>query len=60
MHMAKMHSDGDHMHVHSTDSGITTHHVMEGGKVQGPHEQASPKALKQSVSKFVDEGKEGY
>lgn len=61
MHMAKMHSEGDHMHLHSTDSGMVTHHVMEGGKVQGPHDHKNLRSLKQSLSKFLDEeGQEGY
>lgn len=59
MHIAKQHSEGDHMHVHSTDSGVSTHHVMEGGKVQGPHDHENLRSLKQSLSKFIDEeGKE--
>lgn len=56
MHMAKKHSAGDHMHVHATEDGkLTTHHVEEGGKVQGPHDQKNLRALKQSMSKFLDE-----
>ena len=38
MNMASKHSDGDHMHVHQgMDGEVTTHHVMDGGSVEGPH-----------------------
>jgi len=61
MHIAKRHSDGDHMHIQSTDQKLTTHHVAEGGKVQGPHDHANLRSLKQSLGKFLDEeSKETY
>lgn len=56
MHIAKRHSEGDHFHIHATDDGkLTTHHVSEGERVQGPHDHKNLRALKQSLTKFLDE-----
>lgn len=55
MHIARRHSDGDHLHVLSDDSGFTVHHVAEGGRVQGPHSPANMRELKQSLVRFLDE-----
>lgn len=60
MHIASKHAEGDHMHILSHDDGFTTHHVMEGGKVQGPHDHKNLRELKRAMSQFLDEeGQEG-
>lgn len=61
MHIAKRHSEGDHAHVHATDDGkLTTHHVSEEGRVQGPHDHKNLRDLKRSLTEFLDEeGAEG-
>ena len=55
MHLAKKHSDGDHVHVHGHETGYTSHQVKEGGKVEGPLEHKGIGDLKRSLSKFLDE-----
>lgn len=52
MHIASKHSEGDHMHIHATDDGLTTHRAMEGGKVQGPQEHKTVRDLKNAVGRF--------
>jgi hypothetical protein len=55
MHIAMQHgSEGDHMHVLSHDDGYTTHHVMEGKTVEGPHEHKTMRELKKHVSECMD------
>ena len=54
-HLAKVHSDGDHVHVLGHETGYTSHHVLEGGKVQGPHEHKNLAQLKKSMGQFLDE-----
>ena len=44
---------GSHMHIHSDGMTHTTHHIHEGGEVQGPHEHNSEEALKEHVGKFA-------
>jgi hypothetical protein len=56
MHIAQKHSEGDHFHAHATDDGVTTHSVLEGGKVQGPEEHPTVRGLKRSLSDFLDSG----
>ena len=59
-HLAKMHSADDHMHVLGHEDGYTTHHVLEGGAVKGPHEHATMGALKKHMSAVMDnDGDEG-
>ena len=56
LHMAKKHSAEDHVHIHAHDDGsYTSHHVEEGGKVQGPHDHKNLRELKRSLSTFLDE-----
>jgi hypothetical protein len=59
MHMAMKHSDGDHMHIEGHDSGFTTHHVMEGKRVQGPSEHKSVGELKRHVAEVMDTDEDG-
>ena len=49
---------GSHMHIHSDGMTHTTHHIHEGGEVQGPHEHHDTEALKKHVGKFA-EGEDG-
>lgn len=44
---------GDHMHIHAHEDGYTTHHVVEGGKVEGPHEHATERELKRHISECM-------
>lgn len=44
---------GSHMHIHSDGMSHTTHHIHEGGEVQGPHEHPDEEALKEHVGKFA-------
>lgn len=44
---------GSHMHIHSDGMSHTTHHVHEGGEVQGPHEHPDEESLKAHVGKFA-------
>jgi len=55
MHIAKHHAVNDHMHVEGHEDGFTTHHVREGGRVQGPHDHKNLRELKQHLVKFFDE-----
>ena len=55
MHLAKMHSPGDHHHAVGDEDGFTSHQVEEGGKVQGPHDHKNLGQLKKSMSQFFDE-----
>src|ERR1700690_884061 len=56
MHIAAKHgTEGDHVHVHAHEDGFTTHHVKDGGKVQGPHESKTLAAVKKHLSDVVDE-----
>jgi len=61
MHVAKLHSTGDHLHVHATEDGkLIAHQVDEGGRIQGPAELKTVKALKAHVAQFAeDDGAEG-
>lgn len=54
MHIAKKHAEGDHMHIHGHDDGFTTHHVMEGSPVQGPHDPGTMRELKRHVAETMD------
>lgn len=40
MHLHSKHSDGEAMHVHKHDGGVSTHHVGMDGMVEGPHDHA--------------------
>ena len=56
MHMAAHHEPGaKHMHVMSDGMDHTTHHVEEGGEVQGPHDHENIEAVKEHLGKFFDE-----
>lgn len=55
MHMAKMHAEGDHMHILSHNEGFTSHHVLEGASVQGPHESDTVGQLKTHVESALQE-----
>ena len=55
MHIAKQHGPaGDHLHIHGHADGYTTHHVMEGGDVQGPEEHSGITALRQHVGDTLE------
>lgn len=56
-HLKALHATmgGKHMHVHHHEGGITTHHVGEDGKVEGPHDHENTEALKEHMGKFLDE-----
>lgn len=54
IHLAKAHAEGDHMHIQGHDEGYTTHHVKEGGKVQGPNEHKTMGAAKKAVAEAMD------
>jgi hypothetical protein len=62
MHIASRHAEGDHVHILSDDDGFTTHHVMEGGKVKGPHEHANRRELighlRQTLAESADESED--
>ena len=53
MHMAMLHSQGTHVHIHQ-NSPLTTHHVKDG-EMTGPHSHKNLEALKASLGKFIDE-----
>ena len=55
MHIASLHSESDHMHIHAHDDGFTTHHVKEGGKPKGPHEHKTLSALKRHIADVMDD-----
>jgi hypothetical protein len=56
MHMAAHHEPGaKHMHVMSDGMDHTTHHVENGGEVQGPHDHENIEAVKEHLGKFFDE-----
>ena len=55
MHMAKMHAEGDHMHILSHNEGFTSHHVLEGASVQGPHESDTVGQLKKHVESALND-----
>lgn len=48
MHMAKMHAEGDHMHIHGHEDGFTTHSVHDG-EMHGPEEHSTTGKLKAHV-----------
>lgn len=56
-HLQALHSElgGKHMHVHQHEGGLTSHHVGEDGKVEGPHDHESTEQLKEHMAKFFDE-----
>jgi hypothetical protein len=56
-HLKAMHAEmgGKHMHVHQHEGGLTSHHVGEDGKVEGPHDHENTEALKEHMGKFFDE-----
>lgn len=57
-HLMAMHNEmgGRHMHVHQKDENtVTTHHVDEDGKVQGPHDHANMEQLRAHMDKFLGE-----
>lgn len=54
MHIARMHSTGDQMHILGHDDGYTTHSVKEGGKIKGPSEHTSMRDLKSHVAETMD------
>lgn len=54
MYLAKMHGQNDHMSIEGHDTGFTTHHVLEGKKVQGPHEHKTMRELKRHVAETMD------
>ena len=57
-HLAAMHAKmgGKHMHVHSDGMGpLTSHHIGEDGKMEGPHDHENMEALKDHMSQFFNE-----
>lgn len=55
MHIAKHHGpEGDHMHIHGEEDGYTTHHVMDDGEVEGPHEHANMRELKKHTADTME------
>lgn len=55
MELARRHgpAEADHMHVAANEDGFVTHHVVEGGKVQGPHEHKTVRELKRHISSAI-------
>ena len=53
MHMAMLHSQGNHMHVQQNSPMVS--HGVKDGKVHGPHSHKNLEALKSSLGKFLDE-----
>ena len=56
-HLKAMHAEhgGKMMLAHHHEGGITSHHVGEDGKVEGPHDHENTEALKEHMGKFFDE-----
>lgn len=58
-HLTAMHAEsgGTHMHVHDDGMGmITSHHIGEGGQVEGPHEHPDHEALKEHMGRVFGGG----
>lgn len=57
-HLSAMHAEsgGKHMHV-SGDAmgGYTSHHIGDGGNVEGPNDHENIEALKEHMGRFFDE-----
>lgn len=57
-HMKQMHAahGGKHMHIHDNGGSLTTHHVGEDGKVQGPHDHPDMESVKNHADQVMSEG----
>jgi hypothetical protein len=55
MHMHAKHGDGEAMHVHKHESGVTTHHVGMDGAVEGPHDHGSTDEAAEHMKSMLGE-----
>lgn len=47
---------GKHMHIADNGGSLTTHHVGEDGKIQGPHDHPDMESVKNHADQVFDEG----
>ena len=55
MHLHAKHSDGEAMHAHKHEAGVTTHHVGADGQVEGPHEHGSTDEAAEHMKQVLGE-----
>jgi len=61
MHMAAKHGGGGtHMHAHHDGVSHVTHHVRDGGEVEGPHEHPDAEAMKEHMGSVFEDGGDGH
>lgn len=56
-HLKALHEEmgGKHFHGHVHESGVTTHHIKEDGKVEGPHEHESMDEASDHLKQVMNE-----
>lgn len=54
IHLHRLHGQDDAMHIHGHGDGYTTHHTIDGGKVQGPHNHKTIHELKRHIQDAME------